>query len=95
MFTFKEKLAIDSKLQDLLNSEIKRQSKEINLIASENLASKEVMALTGSPFTNKYAEGYPGKRYYQGCKYYDELELYAQDLAKELFKAEYANVQPH
>ena len=95
MFTFREKLAIDNKLQDLLNSEIKRQSKEINLIASENIASREVMALTGSPFTNKYAEGYPGKRYYQGCKYYDELEIYAQDLAKELFEAEYANVQPH
>ena len=95
MFTFREKLAIDSKLQDLLNLEIKRQSKEINLIASENIASREVMALTGSPFTNKYAEGYPGKRYYQGCRYYDELEIYAQDLAKELFGAEYANVQPH
>jgi len=53
MFTFREKLAIDDKLQDLLNSEIKRQSKEINLIASENIASREVMALTGSPFTNK------------------------------------------
>lgn len=95
MFKSKDKLTLDSKLQDLLNSEIKRQSKQINLIASENMASREVMALTGSPFTNKYAEGYPGKRYYQGCEHYDELELYAQDLAKELFGAEYTNVQPH
>jgi glycine hydroxymethyltransferase len=95
MFKSRDKLTLDSKLQDLLNSEIKRQSKQINLIASENITSREVMALTGSPFTNKYAEGYPGKRYYQGCKYYDELEVYAQDLAKELYQADYANVQPH
>ena len=88
-------MSLDSKLEELLNLEILRQNKEFNLIASENIASKEVMALAGSHFTNKYAEGYPGKRYYQGCKYYDELEIYAQDLAKELFSAKYANVQPH
>lgn len=95
MFGTKDKLDIDSKLKVLLEKEIKRQSDQINLIASENLTSKEVMALVGSEFTNKYAEGYPSQRYYQGCGNYDELEEYAQSLARDLFKAQYVNVQPH
>lgn len=95
MFGSKGKLNIDHKLKELLEKEVKRQSNQINLIASENLTSKEVMSLVGSEFTNKYAEGYPYSRYYQGCSNYDELETYAQSLACDLFNVRYANVQPH
>ncbi|MGI6735207.1 MAG: serine hydroxymethyltransferase [Bacilli bacterium] len=83
------------KLFDLVAHETKRQNEGLELIASENFTSKEVRALAGSILTNKYAEGYPGRRYYGGCHYIDEIEQMAIDLAKELFGAKYANVQPH
>ena len=75
--------------------ELKRQANTLNLIASENYPSKKVLFYAGSFLTSKYSEGYPGKRYYQGCQYVDEIEKLAIDLAKKLFKVEYANVQPH
>ncbi|HQQ64155.1 MAG TPA: serine hydroxymethyltransferase, partial [Pseudomonadales bacterium] len=78
-----------------IQSEQKRQEDHIELIASENYASPAVMAAQGSELTNKYAEGYPGKRYYGGCEYVDVVEQLAIDRAKELFGADYANVQPH
>ena len=74
---------------------MERQNSHIELIASENWVSKAVMAAMGSPLTNKYAEGYPGKRYYGGCQCVDVVENLARDRAKELFGCEYANVQPH
>ena len=83
------------KLFDLVALETKRQNEGLELIASENFTSKEVRALAGSKLTNKSAEGYPGRRYYGGCHYIDEIEQMAIDLAKELFGAKYANVQPH
>lgn len=86
---------IDKKIKDLLNGEIDRQYSENNFIASENFVSEEVKHLCGSDFTNKYAEGYPNKRYYNGCKYYDELENYAVELLKKLYGCNFANVQPH
>jgi len=82
-------------IKDLLDKEIKRQLEEHNFIASENFASDEVKLLCGSEFTNKYAEGYPGKRYYNGCKNYDELENYGIDLVTKLYDCGYANIQPH
>jgi len=82
-------------IKDLLDKEIKRQLEEHNFIASENFASDEVKLLCGSEFTNKYAEGYPGKRYYNGCKNYDELENYGIDLVTKLYDCRYANIQPH
>ena len=78
-----------------INSEYDRQSNQLELIASENIVSSAVMEAQGSIFTNKYAEGYPKKRYYGGCDYADEVETLAIDRAKEIFGAEYANVQPH
>jgi glycine hydroxymethyltransferase len=84
----------DPQTAKILEAELKRQESEIQLIASENYASKAVMEAQGSVMTNKYAEGYPGKRYYQGMKYYDEVENLAIDRAKKLFNAEHANVQP-
>lgn len=86
---------LDKRIERIAQAEKFRQHNQINLIASENFASKEVMALSGSWFTNKYAEGYPGKRYYNGCEYHDEIENLAIDYACELFKCEFANVQPH
>lgn len=86
---------MDSKIFSILNREIHRQEKCIELIASENFASKAVMDLCGSVFTNKYAEGYPGKRYYNGCEHMDEIEKLAIDLVKELYCSNFANVQPH
>lgn len=86
---------IDKKIKDLLNGEVDRQYSENNFIASENFVSEEVKHLCGSDFTNKYAEGYPNKRYYNGCKYYDELENYAIELLKKLYGCNFANVQPH
>ncbi|MGM5630787.1 serine hydroxymethyltransferase [Apibacter raozihei] len=80
---------------DLIEKERQRQVKGIELIASENFVSEEVMKAAGSVLTNKYAEGYPGKRYYGGCEVIDEIEQLAIDRAKELFGAEYVNVQPH
>ena len=85
----------DNKIQQILFSEISRQSKEHNFIASENFASQAVMSFCGSEFTNKYAEGYPGKRYYNGCKHLDELEEYGIDLVTKLYSCNFANIQPH
>ena len=85
----------DNAIYELMEKELKRQQKGIELIASENIASEAVMEAMGSYLTNKYAEGYPGKRYYGGCHVVDEIEDIARDRAKELFGAEHANVQPH
>ncbi len=85
----------DQEILDIINMEIDRQQSKIELIASENFTSKAVMEAMGSPLTNKYAEGYPAKRYYGGCEYVDMAENLARDRMKELFGAEYANVQPH
>jgi len=85
----------DTKIFDLIEKEHQRQLKGIELIASENFVSDQVMEAMGSYLTNKYAEGYPGKRYYGGCQVVDEVEQLAIDRVKELFGAEYANVQPH
>lgn len=86
---------MDPKIAEILKKEEKRQSENIELIASENYTSPYVRELAGSIFTNKYAEGYPGKRYYGGCAYIDELENLAITYACELFHVKYANVQPH
>src|SRR5215204_3308365 len=83
------------KLDYLYQQELKRQKNTLNLIASENYPSKKVLRYSGSLMMTKYSEGYPGHRYYQGCKYIDEIENLAIDLVKKLFGAEYANVQPH
>ena len=83
------------KIFDLIKKEEQRQLSGIELIASENLTSPDVMSACGSVLTNKYAEGYPGKRYYGGCEVVDEIENIAIEKAKVLFGAEYANVQPH
>ena len=85
----------DSQIFNLINDENNRQLNGIELIASENFTSPEVMRATGSILTNKYAEGYPGKRYYGGCEVVDQVEAIAIDRAKKLYDAEYANVQPH
>ena len=86
---------MDPKIAEILKKEEKRQSENIELIASENYTSPYVRELAGSIFTNKYAEGYPGKRYYGGCEYIDELENLAITYACKLFHVKYANVQPH
>ncbi len=86
---------MDQRIYSILDKEVDRQSNTIELIASENFASKSVMALSGSVFTNKYAEGYPGKRYYNGCDHMDEIETLAIDQLKELYGCKFANVQPH
>ena len=88
-------MRIDKQIAELIIKEENRQLNGIELIASENFTSPAVMDATGSVLTNKYAEGYPGKRYYGGCEVVDEIETIAIDRAKELFGAEYANVQPH
>ena len=85
----------DPEVASAMNSELNRQRQNIELIASENLVSPAVMAAMGSVLTNKYAEGYPGKRYYGGCTYVDQVEQIAIDRACQLFGAKYANVQPH
>ncbi|MBP8812789.1 MAG: serine hydroxymethyltransferase [Laribacter sp.] len=87
--------AFDPELAAAMDAEIVRQHEHIELIASENYTSPAVMEAQGSQLTNKYAEGYPGKRYYGGCEYVDKVEQLAIDRVKELFGAEYANVQPH
>ena len=87
--------ASDPAVAKAINHELKRERKQIELIASENIVSKAVLAAQGSVFTNKYAEGYPGRRYYQGCEPSDAVEQLAIDRAKELFACEFANVQPH
>jgi len=87
--------AVDPQIADLLRDEARRQATGLELIPSENLVSEAVLEAMGSIFTNKYAEGYPGKRYYGGCEYADKVEQLAIDRAKELFGAEHANVQAH
>jgi len=85
----------DEEVAEIVQNELERQQTTLMLIPSENYASRAVMAAAGSVLTNKYAEGYPGKRYYNGCMYYDEIENLARDRAKALFRAEHVNVQPH
>ena len=85
----------DTKLFDLIEQEKQRQMQGIELIASENFVSDQVMQAMGSVLTNKYAEGYPGARYYGGCQVVDQVEQLAIDRLCKLFGAEYANVQPH
>ena len=85
----------DTVIADAINHELSRQQNQIELIASENIVSKDVLAAQGSVLTNKYAEGYPGRRYYGGCEHVDEVERVAIDRIKQLFGAEFANVQPH
>ena len=86
---------VDTEIQEAINKELSRQRDKLEMIASENIVSKAVMQAQGSVLTNKYAEGYPGKRYYGGCEYVDVVEQLAIDRAKKLFGAEHANVQPH
>ena len=95
MYDFDEIMTTDPEIADAIRGEMERQNSHIELIASENWVSKAVMAAMGSPLTNKYAEGYPGKRYYGGCQCVDVVEELARERAKELFGCEYANVQPH
>jgi len=98
--TLMEKMArplaeVDPEVADAIRHEVERQHGQLELIASENFTSEAVLEATGSVFTNKYAEGYPGKRYYGGCEFTDIVENLARERAKKLFGAEYANVQPH
>ncbi len=86
---------VDPAVSDLIKADLRRQNTHIHLIASENFASPAVMQACGSVYTNKYAEGYPGRRYYEGCEYVDRLESLAIERAKTLFGAEYVNLQPH
>ncbi len=95
MYSFEEIQKVDPEIAGLIKSEVARQNSHIELIASENWVSKAVMAAMGSPLTNKYAEGYPGKRFYGGCVCVDEVETLAIERAKKLFGCEYVNVQPH
>lgn len=95
MYSFEEIQKTDSEVAEAIRHEMERQNSHIELIASENWVSKAVMAAMGSPLTNKYAEGYPGRRYYGGCDYVDVVEDLARERAKELFGCGYANVQPH
>lgn len=95
MYSLDEVKNVDSEIAEAIVAEQERQNSHIELIASENWVSKAVMAAMGSPLTNKYAEGYPGKRYYGGCDCVDVVENLAIERAKELFGCEYANVQPH
>ena len=85
----------DADIASAIGEELERQQTQIELIASENIVSPDVMAAQGSVLTNKYAEGYVGKRYYGGCEFVDKVEAVAIDRLKQLFGAEYANVQPH
>ena len=95
MYDFDEIKNADPGIAEVITAEMKRQNSHIELIASENWVSKAVMAAMGSPLTNKYAEGYPGKRYYGGCQCVDVAEELARERAKKLFGCEYVNVQPH
>ena len=85
----------DPAIYNLIQQELNRQTNQLELIASENIASESILEAQGSIFTNKYAEGYPHRRYYGGCDYADEVETLAINRCKELFDAEYANVQAH
>ena len=95
MYVFDEIKKADSEIADAIQAEMERQNSHLELIASENWVSKAVMAAMGSPLTNKYAEGYPGKRSYGGCQCVDVVEDLARERAKKLFGCDYANVQPH
>ena len=95
MYAFDEIKKADSEIADAIQAEMERQNSHLELIASKNWVSKAVMAAMGSPLTNKYAEGYPGKRYYGGCQCVDVVEDLARERAKKLFGCDYANVQPH
>ncbi len=95
MYSLEEVRAVDPEIAEAIVAEQNRQNSHIELIASENWVSKAVMAAMGSPLTNKYAEGYPGKRYYGGCDCVDVVEELARERAKELFHCDYVNVQPH
>ncbi len=95
MYTLEDIRNTDPEIASLIQAEIERQNSHIELIASENWVSKAVMSALGSVLTNKYAEGYPGKRYYGGCECVDKIEELAQERAKKLFGCTYANVQPH
>ena len=95
MYSYEELQKVDNDIAQLITKEEERQNSHIELIASENWVSKAVMSAMGSVLTNKYAEGYPGKRYYGGCDCVDEVETLAIERAKELFGCDYANVQPH
>ncbi|MBE5828067.1 MAG: serine hydroxymethyltransferase [Butyrivibrio sp.] len=95
MYSLEEVRKVDPEIASLIEEEVERQNNHIELIASENWTSKAVMSAMGSPLTNKYAEGLPGKRYYGGCYVVDKVENIARDRAKELFHCDYANVQPH
>ena len=95
MYSLDEVKAVDKEVAAAIEAEMSRQNSHIELIASENWVSKAVMAAMGSTLTNKYAEGYPGKRYYGGCECVDEVERLAIERAKKLFGCEYVNVQPH
>ena len=95
MYSLEEVRKIDPEIAAAIEKEVQRQNDHIELIASENWCSKAVMAAMGSPLTNKYAEGYSGKRYYGGCAVIDEIETLAIERAKQLFGCDYANVQPH
>src|SRR3954463_7326092 len=86
---------VDPEIYDAIRKETERQNSRLELIASENFTSEAILEATASIFTNKYAEGYPGKRYYGGCEVTDEVENIARERAKTLFGAEYVNVQPH
>ena len=95
MYSTQEISKIDPQLAQAIENEVNRQRSKIELIASENFVSNAVIEAMGTPLTNKYAEGYPGKRYYGGCEFVDVVEDLARDRAKEIFGAEHANVQPH
>src|SRR5881398_979717 len=86
---------VDPEIYDAIQHEVERQDSQLELIASENFTSEAVLEATASVFTNKYAEGYPGKRYYGGCEFTDVVENLARERCKKLFGAEYVNVQPH
>src|SRR5438045_1771929 len=86
---------VDPQIYDAIQKELERQHSGLELIASENFTSEAILEATGSVFTNKYAEGYPGRRYYGGCEFTDVVEDLARTRARKLFQAEYANVQPH
>ena len=95
MYSFDEVKCFDPEVAAAMDLELGRQKDHIELIASENFVSKAVMAAMGSPLTNKYAEGYPGKRYYGGCEFVDVVENLAIERVKEIYGCTYANVQPH
>ena len=95
MYSLEEVKAVDPEIAAAIEAEMNRQNSHIELIASENWVSKAVMAAMGSPLTNKYAEGYSGKRYYGGCECVDVVEDLAIERAKKIFGCEYVNVQPH